>query len=68
MEFGPQNMTVLDGKDVTINCQAAGAPTPNITWIYNGMFDKNYANDTFSYHRNNCVSICRADSLLTRWC
>lgn len=36
MENPPQNVTVLDGKDATINCQAAGAPTPNITWIYNG--------------------------------
>lgn len=38
MEVGPQNLTVLDGKDATINCQAAGAPIPNVTWVYNGMF------------------------------
>ncbi|KAJ8914572.1 hypothetical protein NQ315_010036 [Exocentrus adspersus] len=36
MEFGPQNMTVLDGKDATLSCRAAGAPIPNVTWIYNG--------------------------------
>lgn len=36
MEVGPKNITVLDGKDATITCQAAGAPVPNITWIYNG--------------------------------
>lgn len=36
MELGPQNITVLDGKDATLNCRAAGAPTPNVTWIYNG--------------------------------
>lgn len=36
MEQGPQNVTVLDGKDVTLSCRAAGAPAPNITWIYNG--------------------------------
>ncbi|KAF2903932.1 hypothetical protein ILUMI_02247 [Ignelater luminosus] len=35
MEIGPQNMTVLDGKDATIFCRAVGAPTPNITWVYN---------------------------------
>lgn len=35
METGPQNSTVLDGKDATISCQAVGAPIPNITWIYN---------------------------------
>ncbi|KAK9695167.1 Immunoglobulin I-set domain [Popillia japonica] len=35
MEVGPKNITVLDGKDATITCQAAGAPVPNITWIYN---------------------------------
>lgn len=36
MEIGPQNLTVLDGKDATIKCKAIGAPVPNITWIYNG--------------------------------
>lgn len=36
MERSPQNVTVLDGKDATIICRAVGAPTPNITWIYNG--------------------------------
>ncbi|XP_063923433.1 protein sidekick isoform X3 [Zophobas morio] len=36
MEVGPQNVTVLDGKDATLSCRAAGAPTPNVTWIYKG--------------------------------
>lgn len=36
MEFGPKNMTVLDGKDATLSCRAAGAPIPNTTWIHNG--------------------------------
>ncbi|XP_065171276.1 protein sidekick-like isoform X3 [Atheta coriaria] len=35
MENGPHNQTVLDGKDVTISCQAAGAPTPSVAWQYN---------------------------------
>ncbi|XP_069695045.1 protein sidekick isoform X3 [Periplaneta americana] len=34
MESPPQNVTVLDGKDATITCRAVGAPTPNVTWIY----------------------------------
>ncbi|XP_046680839.1 protein sidekick isoform X3 [Homalodisca vitripennis] len=34
MEVPPQNVTVLDGKDAIISCRVAGAPTPNITWIY----------------------------------
>ncbi|XP_044732733.1 protein sidekick isoform X2 [Chrysoperla carnea] len=38
METPPHNVTVLDGKDATIYCRAAGAPTPNITWIYNDEF------------------------------
>ncbi|XP_044271077.1 protein sidekick isoform X2 [Tribolium madens] len=36
MELGPQNVTVLDGKDATLACRAVGAPTPNVTWIYKG--------------------------------
>lgn len=44
MENAPQNVTVLDGKDATINCQAAGAPIPNITWIYNGELRKFFEN------------------------
>lgn len=38
MEFGPKNLTVLDGKDATLTCRAAGAPAPNVTWIFNGEF------------------------------
>jgi protein sidekick len=37
METPPQNATVVDGKDATITCRAAGAPTPNVTWIYQSM-------------------------------
>jgi hypothetical protein len=36
METYPQNITTLDGKDVTFQCRALGAPTPDIQWIYNG--------------------------------
>ncbi|XP_066157107.1 protein sidekick isoform X3 [Euwallacea fornicatus] len=36
MEFGPKNLTVLDGKDATMSCRAAGAPIPNVTWVFNG--------------------------------
>ena len=36
MELGPQNLTVLDGKDATITCRAIASPIPNVTWIYNG--------------------------------
>lgn len=36
LEMPPENVTVLDGKDATISCRAAGAPIPNVTWIYNG--------------------------------
>ena len=32
----PTNLTALDGKDATITCQAEGAPTPNVTWHFNG--------------------------------
>ncbi|XP_066595112.1 protein sidekick isoform X2 [Prorops nasuta] len=35
MENGPKNLTALDGKDVTLTCNAIAAPIPNITWIYN---------------------------------
>lgn len=36
MENGPQNLTILDGKDATLTCNAVAAPIPNTTWIYNG--------------------------------
>ncbi|EZA58520.1 Protein sidekick [Ooceraea biroi] len=35
MEKGPQNLTVLDGKDATLSCNAIAAPKPNTTWYYN---------------------------------
>lgn len=36
MESPPENRTVRDGRDETFSCKAGGAPTPNITWIFNG--------------------------------
>lgn len=36
MENPPMNVTVLDGKDATIQCRAFGAPTPNVTWVFVG--------------------------------
>ncbi|XP_043274054.1 protein sidekick isoform X3 [Venturia canescens] len=35
IETPPSNITILDGKDATINCRAIAAPIPNTTWIYN---------------------------------
>ncbi|XP_014666254.1 PREDICTED: protein sidekick-1-like [Priapulus caudatus] len=32
----PSNMTVLDGEDVTVVCKVDGAPTPTVTWKFNG--------------------------------
>lgn len=37
MESPPENRTVRDGRDETFSCKAGGAPTPNITWIFNGQ-------------------------------
>lgn len=34
----PSNKTALDGEDVTIVCKVDGAPTPTITWKFNGKF------------------------------
>ncbi|KAK3912682.1 Protein sidekick [Frankliniella fusca] len=36
LETPPQNVTVLDGKDATLSCRAAGSPAPNATWIFDG--------------------------------
>lgn len=36
MERSPQNITSLDGQDVTFICNAIGAPIPNTTWLFNG--------------------------------
>jgi hypothetical protein len=36
MELFPQNITTLDGKDVTFQCVAIAAPAPDVQWIYNG--------------------------------
>lgn len=54
MELGPQNITVLDGKDATMNCRAAGAPTPNITWIYNGELQYLCVCSAFTNHSAVC--------------
>lgn len=40
MESPPENRTVRDGRDETFSCKAGGAPTPNITWIFNGKMCK----------------------------
>lgn len=40
MEQSPKNVTILDGKDATIVCRAAGAPAPNVTWTYNGKLSR----------------------------
>jgi hypothetical protein len=32
----PENITSLDGQDVTFTCNAIGSPIPNTTWIFNG--------------------------------
>lgn len=55
MELGPSNITVLDGKDATMNCRAAGAPTPNITWVYNGKFDKFWGSMSLFLFVMSCV-------------
>lgn len=63
MEQGPKNVTVLDGKDATIICRAAGAPVPNVTWIYNGII---ITLKNIVYTLNQCltiISFCLLDSI-----
>ncbi|KAH9490877.1 hypothetical protein Btru_034171 [Bulinus truncatus] len=31
----PKDISVIDGDDVLLPCQASGRPTPDITWLYN---------------------------------
>ncbi|XP_064477865.1 protein sidekick-like isoform X1 [Ornithodoros turicata] len=33
----PENVTVLDGMDAQLTCGVVGSPTPNTTWLYNGV-------------------------------
>lgn len=40
MEHPPVNVTVLDGKDAIMTCNAVGAPTPNVTWYYHGKLSQ----------------------------
>lgn len=51
METPPQNVSSLDGQDVTIICRAFGAPNPNTTWTFNGKFIR--------WH----ISLCKSMSL-----
>lgn len=58
MDLGPQNITVLDGKDATLNCRAVGAPTPNVTWIYNGKFTKVFVKFPCDPAKTNFTTAC----------
>ncbi|KAG8182396.1 hypothetical protein JTE90_018287, partial [Oedothorax gibbosus] len=51
----PANVTVLDGKDAQIACEVSGAPTPNVTWIFN---------DTTDIHNTGRIQILESGSLL----
>lgn len=51
MEIYPQNITTLDGKDVTFQCKAIGAPTPDTMWIFNGK-SENFSHIFLSEAKN----------------
>jgi len=38
IENEPQNSTVLEGNEVILSCRVIGAPKPNTTWTFGGMF------------------------------
>ena len=49
----PENLTVEEGKNVTLSCNAIGNPVPNISWTINGSAVNTTANPTLSLSSNN---------------
>ncbi|XP_060136069.1 BDNF/NT-3 growth factors receptor isoform X1 [Zootoca vivipara] len=45
VRLNTQNLTVMEGRSVTLYCEAAGSPSPSITWVFNNIVSK-HENDT----------------------
>ena len=44
----PSSPVVVEGKNVTLHCNATGNPTPNITWTKDGSPTVLYRGETYS--------------------
>ena len=46
--FGPANQSVLEGRNLTLYCNATGNPTPNITWTKDSNSTVLHQGETYS--------------------
>ena len=44
----PANQTVLEGRNISLHCNATGNPTPNITWTNDDSSTVLYQGETYS--------------------
>ncbi|XP_061482818.1 BDNF/NT-3 growth factors receptor isoform X2 [Rhineura floridana] len=45
VRLNTHNLTVVEGRSVTLYCEAAGTPSPSIYWVFNNIISK-YESDT----------------------
>lgn len=40
VKLNTQNLTVVEGKTITLYCEATGSPSPTIAWVFNNIVSK----------------------------
>ncbi|XP_070791732.1 BDNF/NT-3 growth factors receptor isoform X3 [Pituophis catenifer annectens] len=68
VKLNTQNLTVVEGKTITLYCEATGSPSPTIAWVFNNIVSKHESDTNKNPASFTIKNVSSSDSGIQIYC
>uniref|UniRef100_A0A8C6YAJ9 Tyrosine-protein kinase receptor n=1 Tax=Naja naja TaxID=35670 RepID=A0A8C6YAJ9_NAJNA len=68
VKLNTQNLTVVEGKTITLYCEATGSPSPTIAWVFNNIVSKHESDTNRNPASFTIKNVSSSDSGIQIYC
>lgn len=68
VKLNTQNLTVVEGKSITLYCEATGSPSPTIAWVFNNIVSKHESDTNKNPASLTIKNVSSSDSGVQIYC